>query len=112
VDELTPHPEDIVILKHRWSSFAGTHLDHILRARGIDTLLLTGGSTDVGIAGTAFDARDRGYNQVFLSDCTHSERPGAQDFFLQRLFPRMGRVMTADQAIALIGKPATAGAIS
>ena len=110
VDELAPRPEDIIILKHRWSSFAGTHLDHILRSRGVDTLLLTGGSTDVGIAATAFDARDRGYNQIFLSDCTHSERPGAQDFFMQRLCPRMGRVMTTDEAIALIARPATAGA--
>ncbi len=102
VDELAPRPEDLVILKHRWSSFAGTHLDHVLRARHVDTLLLTGGSTDVGIAATAYGARDLGYHQIFVRDCCHSERPGAQDFFMDRLLPRMGRVLTADEAIALI----------
>jgi nicotinamidase-related amidase len=103
VDELAPRPEDIVILKHRWSSFAGTHLDHLLRARGIDTILLCGGSTDVGIASTAYAARDLGYHQIILRDCCHSERPGAQDFFMDRVFPRMGRVMAADAAIGLMG---------
>src|SRR5581483_2540048 len=102
VDELAPRPEDITILKHRWSSFAGTHLDHLLRAREINTLLLCGGSTDVGIASTAYAARDLGYNLVVVRDCCHSERPGAQDFFMDRIFPRMGRVLSADDAIALI----------
>jgi nicotinamidase-related amidase len=101
-DELAPAPEDFVIYKKRWSSFAGTPLDILLRNRGIDTLLITGGSTDVGVAATAFSARDLGYQLVVLRDCTHSERPGAQDFFMDRLFPRMGRVMNAAEAIALM----------
>ncbi|HEY7068414.1 MAG TPA: cysteine hydrolase [Chloroflexota bacterium] len=108
VDELAPRPEDITILKHRWSSFAGTHLDHLLRSREINTLLLCGGSTDVGIASTAYAARDLGYHLVIVRDCCHSERPGAQDFFMDRLFPRMARVMNADEAIRLL----TAGARS
>ncbi|HLH22833.1 MAG TPA: isochorismatase family cysteine hydrolase [Chloroflexota bacterium] len=102
VDELAPRPEDGVILKHRWSSFAGTHLDHLLRARGINTLLLCGGSTDVGIASTAYAARDLGYNLIILRDCCHTERPGAQDFFMDRIFPRMARVLNAADAVALI----------
>ena len=102
VDELAPRPEDITILKHRWSSFAGTHLDHLLRARGVNTLLLCGGSTDVGIASTAYAARDLGYHLVIVRDCCHSERPGAQDFFMDRIFPRMARVLDADEAVKLI----------
>ena len=102
VAELAPRDEDFVIPKHRWSSFAGTHLDFLLRTRGVDTLLLCGGSTDVGIASTAYAARDLGYHLVILRDCTHTERPGAQEFFMERLFPRMARVLDADAAIALI----------
>jgi nicotinamidase-related amidase len=115
VDELAPRPEDITILKHRWSSFAGTHLDHLLRARDINTLLLCGGSTDVGIASTAYAARDLGYHLVIVRDCCHSERPGAQDFFMDRVFPRLARVLSADDAVALIAagardeRPAAAG---
>jgi ureidoacrylate peracid hydrolase len=110
VDELAPRPADVLILKHRWSSFAGTHLDHLLRARNVNTLLLCGGSTDVGIASTAYAARDLGYHLVIVRDCCHSERPGAQDFFMDRIFPRMGRVMNAAAAAALIATGASTGA--
>jgi nicotinamidase-related amidase len=100
--ELAPEPGDFVVLKKRWSSFVGTPLDIILRGKGIDTVLVTGGSTDVGVAATVFSARDLGYQIIVLRDGTHSERPGAQDFFMNRLFPRMGRVMNVDEAIGLI----------
>ena len=63
----------------------------------------------MGIASTAYAARDLGYHLVILRDCTHTERPGAQDFFMQRLFPRMGRVLDADAAIALIETPVAGG---
>ena len=48
IDEIAPNSNDYVIPKHRWSAFAGTHLDILLRDLGIDTILLAGGSTDVG----------------------------------------------------------------
>jgi ureidoacrylate peracid hydrolase len=106
VDELTPEPHDLVIPKLRWSAFAGTYLDLLLRSRDVNTLLLTGGGTDVGIAATAYCARDLGYHLIFVRDCCHSEQPGAQDFFMDRLLPRMGRVMSLDLAIELIARPA------
>ena len=104
IDELAPTPDEYRLPKHRWSAFAGTHLDLLLRNLGIDTLLVGGGSTDVGIAATAFDGRDRGFNLVFLRDACQSLRPGAHDFCMDRLFPRMGRVMTVEQAIAAIAR--------
>ena len=105
VDELAPEPQDLIVPKLRWSSFAGTYLDLLLRSRDVNTLLLTGGSTDVGIASTAYSARDLGYHLVFIRDCCHSERPGAQDFFMDRVFPRMGRVMSVDEAVGSIARP-------
>lgn len=106
VDELAPEPSDFIVPKLRWSAFASTYLDVLLRSRDVNTLLLTGGSTDVGIASTAYNARDLGYHLIFVRDCCHSERPGAQDFFMDRVFPRMGRVMNAEQAVSLLAKPA------
>jgi ureidoacrylate peracid hydrolase len=64
----------------------------------------------VGIASTAYAARDLGYHLVIVRDCCHSERPGAQDFFMDRIFPRMGRVMNAAAAAALIATGAGTGA--
>ncbi len=101
IAELAPQPGDHVIPKHRWSSFAGTHLNILLRGLGIDTILLAGGSTDVGIISSAYAARDLGYHLIVLRDAC---RPYAQDqdFCMSRLFPRMARVMNVEQAIGLI----------
>lgn len=104
IDEISPTPEDFVIPKPRWSAFFGTALESNLRSMGIDTLLIAGGSTDVGIASTVFAARDLDYQIIVLRDCCNSLRAGAQDFFMDRIFPRMGRVITADQAVKLLSR--------
>jgi nicotinamidase-related amidase len=102
IPELPPQPGDWVMGKPRWSSFVGTSLDVALRGIGVDTILLAGGSTDVGIVATAYSARDLGYHLIVLRDACQSQRPGAQDFCMDRLFPRMARVMTVQQAIGLL----------
>ena len=99
---LMPHAEDLVVPKHRWSAFHGTYLDTALRANRIDTLILVGGSTDVGIASTAFAARDLDYNLVIVSDaCTSPERDN-HDQLMLRVFPRMARVRTTAQVEAML----------
>ncbi|MFM1813982.1 MAG: putative isochorismatase family protein ywoC [Pseudomonadota bacterium] len=100
--ELAPAPGDVLVPKHRWNSFHQTDLDLHLRVRGIDTIVIAGGSTDVGIASTVFGARDLDYGIVVISDCCYSARGNNNEFFLTRVFPRMGRVMTVDQAVALM----------
>jgi nicotinamidase-related amidase len=100
--ELAPLDTDVVVPKQRWSSFFQTNLDLQLRVRGIDTIVIAGGSTDVGIASTAFAARDLDYGLVVISDCCYSARGNNNQFFLERVFPRMGRVMTVDQAVKLM----------
>jgi ureidoacrylate peracid hydrolase len=104
IPELQPRPEDYVIPKHRWSAFVGTHLNILLRGLGIDTVLLAGGSTDLGVLATAYSARDLGYHLIVLRDACQTHRPGAQEFCMDRLFPRMARVMTVEQAISLIAR--------
>ncbi|HTJ24822.1 MAG TPA: cysteine hydrolase [Candidatus Limnocylindria bacterium] len=99
---LEPGEHDVVILKHRWSAFHQTALDLNLRARGIDTIVLAGLSTDVGIASTAFAARDADYAIVVARDACWSHRPGNHDFFMERVFPRMARVMSTAEAVALM----------
>lgn len=102
IEELAPQPEDYVVPKHRWSAFAGTALDILLRAVGADTILLTGGATDIGILSTACAARDLGYHLVVLRDACHSPRDDGQEFCITRLFPRMARVMSVGEAIELL----------
>lgn len=102
VAELAPRASDYVVPKHRWSAFHGTYLDLALRARGADTLVLCGGSTDVGIAATAFAARDLDYNLVIASDaCTTPEQDNHAQF-MQRIFPRMARVRTTAEVLRML----------
>ena len=103
VSALAPRAEDFVVPKHRWSAFHGTYLDTALRTRGVDTIILTGGSTDVGIASTAFAARDLDYNLVIVSDgCTSPEHDN-HDQLMRRVFPRMARVRTTRETILMLG---------
>jgi nicotinamidase-related amidase len=71
-------------------------------ARGIGTIVIAGGSTDVGIASTVFAARDLDYGIVVVRDACYSTRGTNNDFFMDRVFPRMGRVMRVDEAVALM----------
>jgi len=91
--EFAPQPGDYDLPKHRWNAFFQTPLDLSLRSRGVDTILLAGGSTHVGIASTAFGARDMDYNVVVVRDGqTGFEKQ--REFFLDHVFPRMARVRT------------------
>jgi nicotinamidase-related amidase len=101
-DGLEPRDDEIVIRKHRWSAFFQTSLELNLRARGLDTIVLAGLSTDVGIVSTAFAARDADFGIVFVRDACWAHRGPNHDFLMDRIFPRMGRVMTAEAAIALM----------
>ena len=70
VSELTPHPEDIVLYKFRYSGFYQTELDAILKALGITHLLVTGCTTSVCVESTIRDAMFRDYSPILLADCT------------------------------------------
>jgi nicotinamidase-related amidase len=102
VAELSPRPEDVVVPKHRWSAFHGTYLDLALRTRRVNTIILAGGSTDVGIASTAFAARDVDYNLIVASDACASPERDNHDQLMRRVFPRMARVRTTAEIVSML----------
>jgi ureidoacrylate peracid hydrolase len=68
VDALKPKPEDIVVVKTRYSGFAGTPLDSILRTRGIRYLVFAGIATNVCVESTLRDAYFLDYWPILLRD--------------------------------------------
>jgi biuret amidohydrolase len=68
--ELSPQLGEHVIKKHRYSGFFGTDLDIILREWGIDTVIISGTTTENCCHATARDAMFRNYRVVFLADAT------------------------------------------
>ena len=102
IDELKPQPQDYMIPKFRWSAFHQTYLDLALRNRNIDTLLISGGSTDVGVASTAYAARDLDYHLVVVSDACTSPEQDNHAQFVRRIFPRMARVRTTEEVLRML----------
>ena len=103
--DLEPKADDYYIVKYRWSAFHQTYLDLALRTRGIDTVIVSGGSTDVGVTSTLYSGRDLDYNMIVASDaCGTSHDQRAHDMLMQLVFPRMSRVRTTDQVITMLKK--------
>ena len=98
--EVAPRDGDVVIPKHRWSAFHQTHLELQLRCRGIKTIILVGGSSDIGIASTAFAARDLDFGIVIVRDCCYSHKEGNNEFLMNRIFPTLARIMDTNSVIA------------
>ncbi len=104
--DLEPKPDDYYVVKYRWSAFYQTYLDLALRTRGIDTVIISGGSTDVGVASTLYSGRDLDYNMIVASDaCGTSHDQRAHDMLMELVFPRMSRVRTTNQVLEMIQKP-------
>ena len=66
---LGQQPGDFDIVKHRVSPFYGTSLEPILRAHGVQRLILCGVSTNGVVHSGARDAHDRDYECIILEDC-------------------------------------------
>jgi nicotinamidase-related amidase len=103
IDELAPRSEDPLIPKYRWSAFHQTCLDLVLRTHGIDTLIIAGESTDFGVAGPIFAARDLDSDTVVVSDACASEELDNHHQLMRRMFPRMSRVRTTDEVVRMLG---------
>jgi len=103
IPELEPRPDDYHVPKYRWSAFFQTYLDLALRSRGIDTLIISGGSTDVGVTSTVYSGRDLDYNMILVRDaCGTSHDQRAHDVLMELIFPRMARVRTTEQVLEMI----------
>jgi ureidoacrylate peracid hydrolase len=101
--DLEPQADDYYIVKYRWSAFHQTYLDLALRTRGINTIIVSGGSTDVGVTSTVYSARDLDYNLIVVSDaCGTSHDQRAHDTLMELVFPRMARVRTTEQVIEML----------
>jgi ureidoacrylate peracid hydrolase len=66
---IAPRPNEPVVTKHRYSAFANSQLDDLLRRRRIRSLLLAGVSTDTCVESTGRDAYFIDYYVTLVADC-------------------------------------------
>ena len=69
VEGLGPKPGEAVITKHRFSAFAGTGLDRLLRARRLSSLIVAGVTTNCCVESTAREAVMREFSLIVVEDC-------------------------------------------
>jgi nicotinamidase-related amidase len=106
IDEIKPQPQDYILRKQRWNAFYQTNFALHLKRLDVDTIMIAGGNTEIGVASTAYGARDRDFNTIILRDASRTRREGIHEFFVDRIFPIFCRVMTVDEAISLIQREA------
>jgi nicotinamidase-related amidase len=70
VSDLAPKPGDPILLGHAQDRFWNTNLDDLLKAKGIQTLILTGWKVDGSVLYTSVAATERGYTAVIPEDAS------------------------------------------
>jgi nicotinamidase-related amidase len=99
VPELGKIKNTYIVTKRQWGAFYGTDLDLQLRRRGIDTIVLCGISTSIGVDTTAREAFQHGYNQFFVEDAMTASAKEEHEYVCKSIFPRMGRIRKTEQVV-------------
>ena len=86
-------PNDILITKRQWGAFYGTELDLQLRRRGVQTIVLAGVATNIGVESTARQAWEHGYSLIIVEDATSGNSAEMHNFAISKIFPRISRVV-------------------
>ena len=74
VDDLKPEPTDMILPKRRFSAFFKTDLDQTLRMLGVDTIVVTGITTEVCVLMTVMDGLSHDFSVIILEDCSASRK--------------------------------------
>jgi len=92
--KIEPKPGDILITKKRVSAFTGSDLEVVLRANGIQHLVLTGIATSGVVLSTIREAADKDYKLTVLSDCCADPDAEVHHVLTTKVFPRQADVLT------------------
>ncbi|MDK1344465.1 isochorismatase family cysteine hydrolase [Streptomyces sp. 378] len=104
--EVAPRP-GVVVTKRRASAFSGSDLDVVLRARGIDSLVLTGIATSAVVLSTVCQANDLDFGLTVLADACLDTDPEVHRVLIERLFPQWADVVAVEEWIESVSGPAT-----
>ena len=100
-----PREGEPIVVKHRISPFVGTDLETLLRANGIDTLVLAGVQTSGVVLSAVRHAGDLDYRLVVIRDCCADPDAQVHAMLLDSVFARQAAVVTtAELAGALSGR--------
>jgi len=106
IHELGPEPSDLVCARlHGVSPFSGTSLDTWLRSLGVETVVATGVSVNLGVLGLVIEACNLGYQVVVPRDTVAGIPADYADAVLDNTFPLIATLTTTDDLLAAWGSP-------
>jgi nicotinamidase-related amidase len=97
---VAPKAGEVVVTKRRVSAFFGTDLDVILRANGIETLVLAGIATSGVVLSTVRHAADADYRLVVVEDCCADRDAEVHRVLMEKVFARWTTVVKAQEVFA------------
>ncbi len=100
-DGLEVLPEDLHVEKKRFSAFiqGSSNIEEVLRARGIDTVLVAGTVTNVCCESTARDAMMRNFRAIMVTDANAAFTDEEHNAALTSFYLVFGDIMSTDLAI-------------
>ena len=88
----------MILPKGRFIAFFKTDLDQTLRTLGVDTIVVTGMTTEVCVLMTAFDGLCQDFSVIILENCTASRskelRHGCLGLYRENVLQPLLRIMT------------------
>ena len=93
---------EIELPKRRYSAFMATDLDLVLRAQGIQRVVIVGVKTNVCIRATAQDGFALGYEVVVPLGCTNSNRAHLAQASYEDIQRYIGSTPTINEAVTLL----------
>jgi nicotinamidase-related amidase len=94
---VAPRDGELTIVKRRVSAFTGSDLEVVLRAFGIQHLVLTGIATSGVVLSTLREAADKDYRLTVLSDCCADGDEEVHGVLTTKVFPRQADVLTVEE---------------
>jgi len=97
--ELAVQPADHLFVKYAWGAFHDDRLAELLAKLNVEQIVLTGVTTSYAVESTARAAYDRGLHVVVVADAIGDLNPEAHANSIERVFPNLGELGTADEVI-------------
>ena len=106
-NRIRPRPDEYVALKKYASAFFNTDIDAYLKARSVDTIIMTGCTTSGCIRASAIDSMQYGYLTVVVEEGVGDRAQGPHDANLFDIDAKYGDVVSVDEVNSYMKSLAT-----
>jgi maleamate amidohydrolase len=105
IDErIAPEPGEHVIVKKHASAFFGTHLANMLRAAGVDTVIITGVTMAGCVRHTTEDAIGYGFRPIVVRECVGDRVAGVVEWNLFDIDAKFGDVESLETVLDYLAR--------